>query len=198
MATTICQKYIFYRHKNLKFMKFPINTVLVSFVLACAVSPSAHAIDGASLEFATGNKTQFVRAGTQWNWRNQWFKSDNRHIGTYWDATLAYWQGNDYRRSGAKQTLFVIGIMPVFRFQANDKKGYYAEGGIGMHYLSDIYSNNGRSFSTNFQFGDHLGAGYVTEGGLDIALKLQHYSNGAIKRPNPGANFVVLKLAYPL
>ncbi|MFZ6816534.1 acyloxyacyl hydrolase, partial [Undibacterium sp. Rencai35W] len=40
--------------------------------------------------------------------------------------------------------------------------------------LSDIYDNNGRKFSTNFQFGDHIGVGYVLANGWDLAVKIQH------------------------
>ena len=38
---------------------------------------------------------------------------------------------------------------------------------------------------------DHLGVGYVTQSKWDLGLKIQHYSNASIKRPNSGANFLV-------
>ncbi|MFZ6775118.1 acyloxyacyl hydrolase, partial [Undibacterium sp. SXout7W] len=56
-----------------------------------------------------------------------------------------------------------------------------------------IYNNNGRQFSTNFQFGDHIGVGYVLNNGWDLSFKIQHYSNGGVKHPNPGGNFAVIK-----
>jgi hypothetical protein len=37
----------------------------------------------------------------------------------------------------------------------------------------------------------------VFSNGLDVGLKLQHFSNGGIKKPNSGANFAVLRVAYP-
>ncbi|WP_374518534.1 acyloxyacyl hydrolase, partial [Undibacterium squillarum] len=33
------------------------------------------------------------------------------------------------------------------------------------------------------------------DNGLDLGLKVQHFSNGAIKRPNPGANVAVVRVA---
>lgn len=182
--------------RKLNVKKFSLIKVMSVSALTIALLPHAHAVDSSSVEFATGNKTQFVRVGAQWNWQNKWFESDGRHIGAYWDGIISEWQQNDYQRTGANQRLTDIGITPVFRYQSDDKKGVYAEAGIGMHYLSKIYDNNGRTFSTNFQFGDHIGVGYVTDNGLDFALKVQHFSNGAIKHPNPGANFVVIKMAY--
>jgi len=98
---------------------------------------------------------------------------------------------------GATQNIGDIGITPVLRWQSDDKHGLYAEAGIGAHLLSEVYNNNGRAFSTSFQFGDHIGVGYVFNNKLDIALKVQHFSNGGIKHPNSGVNFAVLKAGYP-
>ena len=177
-------------------MKLPISLLFLSAVSLTCVSQSANAVDSSSVEFATGNKTQLVRVGAQWNWNKEWFKSNGTHLGAYWDGTLAEWRGNDYQRTGTTQSLTDVGITPVFRLQNDDKKGPYAEAGIGVHVLSKFYDNNGRTFSTHFQFGDHIGIGYVTNNGWDLALKAQHYSNGAVKHPNPGVNFFVLKAAY--
>jgi lipid A 3-O-deacylase len=170
--------------------------LFLTLALALGAQSASHAVDSASLEFATGNKTKMVRAGAQWNWTNEWFKSDGKHLGAYWDGTLAQWQGNNFRKTGETQSLIDVGITPVFRYQNDSKKGFYTEAGIGLHLLSKTYDNNGRTFSTHFQFGDHIGVGYVTDNGWDLAFKVQHYSNGAIKRPNPGVNFAILKAGY--
>lgn len=160
------------------------------------ISFASHAADSASFEFGTGNKTQFVRFGAQWNWERQWFKSNGSHVSGYWDATVSQWRGNRYQGADATQNLTDIGITPVFRFENDDKKGLYAEAGIGAHYLSSIYDNNRRTFSTNFQFGDHIGVGYVLNSGWDVGLKIQHFSNGGIKHPNPGVNYAVVRVAH--
>lgn len=157
------------------------------------IAAPAVAVDSAALEVGTGNKTQFVRGSAQWLWDKQWFATGGSHLGGYWDATLMQMRENAYQGRDESRNVTVIGITPVFRWQSDTRKGFYAEGGIGAHYFSSIYDNNNRSFSTNFQFGDHLGVGVVTNDGWDIGLKIQHYSNGGYKHPNPGANFVVLK-----
>jgi len=36
----------------------------------------------------------------------------------------------------------------------------------------------------------------VFDSGWDVALKVQHFSNGAIKHPNPGANLAVIKVGH--
>lgn len=158
----------------------------------------SYAVDSASVEFATGNKTQMARIGMQWKWKNQWWQSNGTHIGGYWDLTAAQWRGTRFQNNpNNSQNITSIGITPVFRFQNDTQKGFYAEAGIGAHYLSDLYNNNGRRLSTRFEFGDHLGIGYVFQNNVDLGLKAQHFSNGGIKEPNNGVNFAVVRLSYP-
>jgi lipid A 3-O-deacylase len=177
------------------------NAALNAFAAGCvmaALHSASHAADSASFEFATGNKTQMARIATQWKWGRQWKRSHGVHIGGYWDASLAHWRGRRHQNiEGRSQHITSIGITPVFRIQHDTLKGFYAEAGIGAHYLSGKYDNNGDELSTNFQFGDHIGMGYIFQNNLDLGLKLQHFSNGGIKDPNDGVNFAVVRISYP-
>lgn len=160
-------------------------------------SPSI-AADSFSFEVATGDRTYMARVGAQWDWNKKWFQSNGTHLGGYWDIAGAYWRENRHREVvGKKNSLFEVGITPVFRFQRDDKRRWYVEGGIGAHYLSELYDNDGARLSTHFQFGDHLGIGYVFSNGLDVGLRLQHFSNGGFKEPNSGVDVAVLRVAYP-
>lgn len=166
-----------------------------AFSLFCV---SASAIDSASLEYGHGRKVDLVRAGVQWQWEKQWWQSNGTHIGGYWDLTLARWRASQFRNiPGNSKQIYDLGLTPVFRFQSDAKTGLYAELGIGIHYLNKLYDNNGNRLSTRFQFGDHLGVGYVFRNNLDIGLKVQHFSNGSIKKPNDGEDFIVLRVSYP-
>jgi lipid A 3-O-deacylase len=89
-----------------------------------------------------------------------------------------------------------IGFTPVFRYENKSKLGLYAEIGIGAHLLSHTYNNNDDGLSTAYQFGDHIGVGYVFNKNWEVALKMQHFSNGGIKKPNSGVDYGVLKVAY--
>jgi hypothetical protein len=180
-------------------MHFRKSVVVIAAIAASAleITPSASAADSVSGEFATGNKTKMIRLGAQWNWEKSWFRSNGTQLGGYWDLTLADWRGTRYRNTDQTQNIVDIGITPVFRFQASSRKGMYGEAGVGAHLMSHVYNNNGRRLSTAFEFGDHLAAGYVFTNGLDVGLKVQHFSNGGIKQPNNGVNFAVIRLAYP-
>jgi hypothetical protein len=158
---------------------------------------ASFAVDSASLEIGTGNHTDVVRVGAQWQWKRQWWKSNGTHLGGYWDVSLAQWRGNRFEDNpGNSQNITDFGVTPVFRFQRDSLKGPYAEAGIGAHYLSEQYNNAGRQLSTNFQFGDHIGVGYVFQSNLDLGLRVQHFSNGGIREPNSGVNFAFLRLSY--
>ena len=154
------------------------------------------AVSSASVEFgASEKKTKLVRFGVQSNWDKRWLQSNGTHLGGYWDLTLSKWYSDG--NAGGTQNVTDIGITPVFRFQRDNKKGGYLEGGIGLHRLSDIYYNGNIKLSTRFQFGDHLGVGYVFDNMGELAVKIQHFSNGGYKKPNGGINFLVLKASYP-
>ncbi|PUA16438.1 acyloxyacyl hydrolase [Glaciimonas sp. PCH181] len=183
--------------KNMGFKILATGCLLVGIIGTQAAHAINYTPDSASLEVGTGNKSQFVRLATQWDWNSKWWQSNGTHIGGYWDLSLAEFRQNQYQNiPGQQKNLTDIGFTPVFRFQRDDKKGAYAEAGIGVHLMSHLYDNNSRRFSTAFEFGDHLGAGYVFSNGLDLGLKLQHFSNGSIKEPNSGANFAVIRAAY--
>lgn len=175
------------------------NTLAVGctlLVLQAALNTS-HAVDSASLDLGRGNQTRMTRLGLQWKWDNKWWQSNGTHIGGYWDLGLAKWQENRFQNvEGNSQSLTGIGITPVFRLQSDTLTGPYGEVGIGAHYLSDLYDNNGRRLSTRFEFGDRIGVGYVFREHLDLGLLFEHYSNGGIKKPNNGVNFAIVRMRY--
>lgn len=165
--------------------------------MAFIAAPS-YAIDSASIEVGSGNKTQLIRIGAQWKWEKQWDVLENAQLSGYWDLNLAGWRGKRHEdRPDEHQTLVAIGFTPVFRFAQKDSFGTYFEFGTGPHLLSERYDNNRRQLSTSFQFGSHLGIGYVFTNGLDISARYQHFSNASIKKPNDGVNFTVIRVAYP-
>ncbi|WP_426103891.1 acyloxyacyl hydrolase [Massilia sp. TSP1-1-2] len=175
--------------------QFNVLAVLLALAVPLPALAGAPTPDGASLEYGSGSKVALLRAGLQSHWERRWFEHNGRHIGAYWDVQLARWQGRAYQNvKGQNQNITDFGLTPVFRWQADERKGWYLEGGIGVHWLSALVDNDANCLSTRFQFGDHAGAGYVLDNGWDLGLKVQHFSNGGIKKPNSGVNFVVVKV----
>jgi len=171
--------------------------VALAMVAGQANAADSGWVDSASFEFGSGPKVRMARFALQNDWDARWFASNGRHLGGYWDLSASWWRGTAYRNvDGQHQNLGVIGITPVLRYQRDDKLGWYAEAGIGANLFSELYNNDGHQLSTAFQFGDHLGIGYVTPNKWELGLKFRHYSNASIKRPNSGANFVAVSARY--
>jgi len=156
-------------------------------------------VDTAYGEYASASKIRMVRVGATQDFKPEWswFNSNGTHLAGYWDASIGFWEGRQYNNvPGAKQRIVDVGFTPVFRFEKTSKKGFYIEGGIGAHLMSKTYNNNDDRLSTAFQFGDHVGVGYVFDNKWEVAAKLQHYSNGGIKKPNSGVDYFVVKASY--
>jgi hypothetical protein len=154
-------------------------------------------IDSVSVDVGAGEHVQMIRFNAAKDWDTKWFQSNGTHLSGYWEASTGIWRENRYMNQvGEERKLWDIGFTPVFRFQNDNKKGLYYEGGIGVHMLSKLYNNSDNRLGTHFQFGDHIAMGYVFNNGWEAAVKLQHFSNGGYKKPNSGVNFVELKAAY--
>jgi len=66
---------------------------------------------------------------------------------------------------------------------------------MGVTLMTTIYQTDRKRFSTSFNFGDHVAVGcsFGARREQELALRLEHFSNAGIKRPNPGESFVQLR-----
>jgi len=175
------------------------KTALASALALGAIS-NAHAVDGASFELGLGSEyTELWRAGLQWNWQRRWFAERSWTLGAYWELQAGTWSP-EVPAGQPQPEIWDISITPVFRLEraARTPLVPYFEAAIGFHLLSDLRVNSERSFSTRFQYGDHIAAGvrFGPRWRYDAGVRLQHLSNGGLAEPNPGINFVQLRLAY--
>ena len=163
----------------------------VLFILSLLfLAPGAHAVDGWVVEVGRGDdRTNLVRVGFIDEWRKRELRGHEWHLAGYWEFTAGLWDNRD-------ESTADIGATPVFRLQ---REMIYVEGAIGFHLVSTRISA-ARLFSTSFQFGDHLGAGMRFGPGrrYDLGMRVQHLSNGGVRSPNPGINFVLVRLQYDL
>ena len=155
-----------------------IRKIAAAAVL-CFVALPAAALDGVSLEAGHGSDgdINLARLALQWQSHYRWL---------YWDLSFGGWTGGHGR-------VYDLGFTPVARWG----RSLYIEAGLGAHVLSDLDVGTGTDFSTHFQFGDHVGTG-LRFGNYDLGLRFQHLSNGGLRNPNPGINFLILRLQYQL
>lgn len=96
-----------------------------------------------------------------------------------------------------KTRRFDLNATPVWR--ASTGRGYI-EAGIGPYLLSRTVNNGTTRLPSALQFGSHIGAGLRLgeRGAATVGIALQHLSNGGIKQPNGGIEFVLLSASFEL
>ena len=150
-----------------------------------------HAIDGFAVEAGHGDdSTALLRVSFTDRWRKgDPVLGDRWRLAGYWEVGAGVWDNKDESTADVFAT-------PVFRFE---RERFYVEAAVGFHLVQTHISAH-RTFSTAFQFGDHLGAGMRFGPGrrYDLGLRVQHLSNGGVRSPNPGINFLLVRLQYDL
>ena len=152
--------------------------------------PGAHAVDGWVVEVGRGDDhTSLLRVGFVDEWRKRERYRHEWHLAGYWEFTAGLWDNRE-------ESTAELAATPVFRLQ---REAIYVEAAIGFHLVTSRISA-ARVFSTAFQFGDHFGAGMRFGPGrrYDLGMRVQHLSNGGVNHPNPGINFVMVRLQCDL
>jgi len=168
-------------------MKRMIRKIAFAIILVSS-SPIALAIDGVAVEVGRGDDhTYLLRVAITDRWHKpERPRATEWRLAGYWEVSAAVWDNHD-------ESTADVGFTPVFRFERGT---LYFEAAVGAHLVQTRISA-ARTFSTAFQFGDHAGLG-VYSGRYDFGVRVQHLSNGGVRSPNPGINFVLIRLQYAL
>jgi hypothetical protein len=123
-----------------------------------------------------------------------------------WDKTgrgrcskigVARWEGRD--DDTVNKHVVELSAYPVIRLDGQARSGWspYVEAGVGAHVLSGTRIND-RQLSTALQFGEFVGVGVAIgdQRQLDLGVRVQHVSNGGIKRPNCGLTYGSIVVQY--
>lgn len=116
----------------------------------------------------------------------------------YGELSLSRWSSRAYRPTDTG-TLVQLALTPVARYNsALGSVPWFVELGIGLTVTSEVYRKQDRQFSSPFNFGDHLAIGWAfgDRREHEISLRVEHFSNGNIKLPNPGENFRALRYVH--
>jgi lipid A 3-O-deacylase len=133
-------------------------------------------------------------------WASPWEREfASGHASLYWEASFGRWRSDAEEGTSSSAWVTQLGITPVVRWQPRSwGETWFVEAGIGANVMLPIYRSRDKRFSTAFNFGDHLAIGrrFGAAHDHELALRLQHFSNAGIKRPNPGENFIQLRYAW--
>jgi lipid A 3-O-deacylase len=135
--------------------------------------------------------TWSVIAGVYWG--SDWRRSlAGFEVSGVTEAFISHW---DARAAEGRRGFTQIGVLPL-RPDAG-RSPWFAEAGIGLSTTHPIFETDRKRFSTAFNFVDVLGVGRSVGAARqhELGLRLQHVSNGGIRAPNPGQNFVQLRYA---
>lgn len=158
-----------------------------------AAGEDPHRDGGVSVQL--GTYTRASRVALNWEtpalWSRQWRGGSSR-LELTGELGVAYWSAKHaHQPAGAWQ----LNAVPMFRYWPSGVPHCFVEAGIGAT-LFNRTRVAGDRFSTAFQFGDHLGVGYQLTPSQRIGLRFSHFSNAAIKQPNPGLNSVQMTYTY--
>lgn len=115
---------------------------------------------------------------------------------SHWDLYISQWRGESLTPGRDRESLTQIAFVPTLRLRLDQGRSrWFVEGGIGASLMDSRYLTPHKTFSTRFNFADHLGAGLNLGARRqhELALRLQHVSNANIKKPNPGEDFLQLR-----
>ncbi|HSV35780.1 MAG TPA: acyloxyacyl hydrolase [Ramlibacter sp.] len=164
-----------------------------------ALSLGTHAVDlhpggvyvqGGLAERATYSAT--VGVLWLWSWRAEGLGGEFSGLT---EVYASYWSG---RTATGRQGFTQVGLLPMLRYRFSEgRSDWFLEAGIGVSGMDSLYRTNDKQFSSSFNFTDVLGVGrsFGAQRKSEVSVRVTHYSNAGIKKPNPGENFVQLRYA---
>jgi lipid A 3-O-deacylase len=153
-------------------------------------------IDGGHARHGEKGDTNSVSVGMTVPW-----SFNERRPGSPFSSYLDFYISNWHARplDDGPRNFVQIGAIYTLRYRFGDGASpWFAEGGVGATLMDHVYRTPDRSFSTAFQFTEVLGIGrsFGDNGAHEVSLRVQHVSNGGIKKPNPGETFLRLRYTY--
>jgi hypothetical protein len=174
------------------------GVVTVLALLAASMAQSSDlAPDAFFLQVGSGEGAVEQRAaGLRWDWGWPERRIGSDRLRGSWEVSIGRWRG---QHSGSAAWYTQVGITPALRYEfaPEARRSWFVEAGIGANLIAPVFQSGEKRFSTVFNFGDHLAIGWRTDRGpvSEVALRFQHFSNAGIDAPNPGENFLQLRLA---
>lgn len=144
----------------------------------------------------TENSASSWTLGTTLPWRQWSWQLGSGLVTGHWDLWASRWSA---RYQDQDKATWVLGAKPVLRWRPSQGRSpWFAEAGLGVSLASNRrFISDEKTFSTRYNFATHIGLGYLFGEQLknEISVRLEHYSNAGIRKPNPGENFLQLRYA---
>jgi lipid A 3-O-deacylase len=171
------------------------SALLTVFPLAQAFDLHPDAI---TVETGAGeNSVRMVGAGLRWAWDFESMRK-SAELTAHTELLANQWRAELADRSAVVQYTQLV-LLPTLRMQlARGASPWFLEVGVGVSWTDHAFQTPGHTFSTQWNFQDVVGAGYVfggPKGRAEIQLRLGHFSNAGLENPNPGQTYLQLRYA---
>lgn len=157
----------------------------------CAASAGVRA-DDLTLHLGDGSRYRHIMLGYETGplWQP-------RLAGRSFDVALEVSAGRSMPPSGtAHGGIWHVGLTPLVRYWITPHTAI--EYGLGANVFSDTVLGD-KNISTAFQFGNSIGILHRYAGTpWSTGLRFTHYSNASIDTPNPGQDYLHLRIGYQL
>jgi hypothetical protein len=176
-------------------MKKRFLSLLALSLLAFEAGADGLAPDGWFAQAGGGSHSTWAAgAGLLWHWSWRHAFGPGEFSGIT-EVFASHWKA---RHNGSREALTQLGVVPLVRYRWDrGRSPWFVEAGIGLTVLDGVYRAEDKAFSTRFNFADVLGAGrsFGPQGRHELGLRLTHYSNGGLRKPNPGENLFGVRYA---
>jgi hypothetical protein len=154
--------------------------------------------DAVFSQMGAGSATNAWSVGGQWRWKRTWVLRDSLVVQGRWEIAVGRWRVDLDDQERDQNWVTQLSLVPTLRVSGLHGRGWYGEIGSGPAMLMPIFQSRNRSFSTEFNFQSHLALGYNfgRDAGHDLGLRIEHFSNAGIEKPNPGMDVASLRYTY--
>lgn len=162
---------------------------------------SAMAADAASISIERASGAVGLHAALAYEWAHrdpalprwlEWTGADPRL-----ELGVAVWRADQAGTERATTVGVTASPMLRWSFDRTAAGRPFVDLGLGPRVWSGTHLGERHRFGTAFEFGTTLGVG-LRRSGYDLFMRIEHTSNGGIRQPNTGINFVQLGLAFEL
>ncbi|MCK9510582.1 MAG: acyloxyacyl hydrolase [Pigmentiphaga sp.] len=170
-----------------------LRPVLAAWLIALPVAVAAQSADRSSIGAQYGVDSDFSRYTLNYETAPWWSRATSLgRFALQGEFGVSYWHAR-HRGEDARRSAWQASAIPMFRWWLTDR--FYLEAGIGLTLFNHTRLGE-HELSTALQFGDHLGLGYQITENWRLGLRVSHFSNAGIKRPNRGLNAYQLGVSW--
>lgn len=172
--------------------------MLLASAAVLAVAGPARAVDfkpdGVSAQVGVGkHATQMAGVGVIWDWDFERLR--RAELTAHTELMVNRWRYS--AAAGGRDELTQLVLLPSLRMRLDrGTSPWFISLGIGASWFDRDFETPRKSFSTRWNFYDVIGVGYTfggAKGQHELGLRWNHVSNGGVRNPNPGQDFLQLR-----